>query len=106
MRHVFGDEGWEGLPQPVKQILVGNGPALVAELRGGFPDVTAGQLATIDQPTLFVAARDSVFDYAETADVVASAMRSATVEWVAGGHAINPAHPVVLAFVDDVLAAR
>jgi esterase len=102
MREVL-DDGWEGLPEEVRQILTENGPALVAELRGGYPDVTAEQLATIEQPTLFVAARDSVFDYAETADAVAAAIPSARVEWVDGGHAINPAHPVVLAFVDEVL---
>jgi pimeloyl-ACP methyl ester carboxylesterase len=104
MRAVLGAAGWDGLPDPVKEILTANGPALVAELRGGYPDVTAEQLATIDRPTLFVAARDSVFDYAETAGVVAGAMPQARVEWVEGGHAIDPAHPVVLAFVDEVLA--
>jgi hypothetical protein len=33
-------------------------------------------------------------------------MPSARIEWVEGGHAIDPAHPVVLAFVDEVLALR
>ena len=104
MRDVLGDAGWDGLPEPVRQILTANGPALVAELRGGFPDVTTEQLGTIDQPTLLVAAEDSVFDYTETVNRMAAAMPSATVEWVKGGHAINPAHPVVLGFVDEVLA--
>lgn len=36
--------------------------------------------------------------------LMASAMPSARVEWVEGGHLINPAHPAVLAFVDEVLA--
>ncbi len=105
MREVLGDAGWEGLPEEVKEILTANGPALVAEVRGGFPDVTAEQLATIDQETLFVVASDSVFDYAETAEALAAAMPSVRVEWVEGGHAINPAHPVVLGFIDEVLAA-
>jgi esterase len=104
MREELGEGGWEELPEEVRQILTANGPALVAEVRGGFPDVTAEQLATIDRPTLFVAARDSVFDYAETAEALAAAIPSARVEWVDGGHAINPAHPVVLAFVGEVLA--
>jgi hypothetical protein len=34
---------------------------------------------------------------------MAGAMPSARVEWVEGGHLINPAHPAVLRFVDDVL---
>ncbi len=104
MREVLGDAGWEGLPEEVKEILTANGPALVAEVRGGFPDVTVEQLATIDQQTLFVGAEDSVFDYAETAEAVAAAMPSVRVEWVEGGHAINPAHPVVLGFIDELLA--
>jgi hypothetical protein len=33
----------------------------------------------------------------------AAAIPSARVEWVEGGHLINPAHPAVLAFVDEVL---
>jgi pimeloyl-ACP methyl ester carboxylesterase len=106
MRDVLGDAGWAEVPRDVREILVGNGPALVAELRGGYPDVTAEQLGTVEQPTLFVGATGSAFDYRETADVLASAMPAARVEWVEGGHAIDPAHPVVLAFVDEVLAPK
>jgi pimeloyl-ACP methyl ester carboxylesterase len=106
MRNVLGDAGWAGVPEEVKEILTGNGPALVAEIRGGYPDVTVDQLGTIAQPTLFVGAKGSVFDYRETAEVLAAAMPSARVEWVEGGHAIDPAHPVVLAFVDEVLALK
>jgi pimeloyl-ACP methyl ester carboxylesterase len=103
MQEVFGDEAWAALPEEAKEILTANGPALVAEIRGGFPEVTEEELAAIDRPTLFVAARDSVFDYAETADALAAALPNARIEWVEGGHAISPAHPVVLAFLDEVL---
>jgi pimeloyl-ACP methyl ester carboxylesterase len=102
MRDVLGDAGWERVPAPARQILTSNGPALVAELRGGYPEVTPEQLATVELPTLFVGARGSAFDYRETADALAAAMPSARVEWVEGGHAINPAHPVVLGFLDEV----
>jgi pimeloyl-ACP methyl ester carboxylesterase len=94
------------VPEEVKDILTGNGPALVAEIRGGYPDVTVDQPGTIAQPTLLVGAKGSVFDYRETAEVLAAAMPSARLEWVEGGHAIDPAHPVVLAFVDEVLALK
>ncbi len=104
IRLAFGNDGWQGLPDEAKEIFTGNGPAIVAELRGGFPDVTVEQLGTIDLPTLLVAARGSEFDYAELTDIVATAMPSARVEWVEGGHAIDPAHPVVLSFIDEVLA--
>lgn len=106
MRDVLGDAAWERVAEPVKKILIDNGPALVAEVRGGVPDVTRDQLETIGQPTLFVGAENSVFDYRETADVLAATMPSVRVEWVEGGHAINPAHPVVLDFIDEVLASR
>jgi pimeloyl-ACP methyl ester carboxylesterase len=103
MRDVLGDAGWERLPDVVRELFVANGPALVAELVGGYPDVTEEQLAAIDQPVLFVGAEDSAFDYRETAEVLGRSISGARVEWVEGGHAIDPAHPVVLAFVDDVL---
>jgi len=106
MRDVLGDARWEGVPEEVKEILTDNGPALVAEIRGGYPDVTVEQLGTIEQPTLFVGAKESFFDYRETADVLAAAVPLARIEWVEGGHAIDPAHPVVLAFIDEVLALK
>jgi hypothetical protein len=37
---------------------------------------------------------------------MAQAMPSARVEWVEGGHLINPAHPAVLSFADEVLTRR
>src|SRR5262245_5145153 len=86
MREVLGEAGWDGVPGEVKAILTGNGPALVAEIRGGYPDVTVEQLGTIEQPTLLVGAKGSVFDYRETAEVLAEAMPSARIEWVDGGH--------------------
>lgn len=105
IRLALGDEGWERLPQEAQEIFTGNGPAIVAELRGGYPGTTVEQLGRIEVPTLLVGARDSAFDYTEVIDVVAAAIPSARVEWVEGGHAINPAHPLVLDFIDEVLAA-
>ena len=37
---------------------------------------------------------------------MAEAISSARVEWVDGGHLINPAHPAVLGFMDEVLGRR
>lgn len=106
LSRVVGDAGWEGLPEPVKQIFTANGPAIVAEHRGGLLDVSVEQLGTIVHPTLLVAGRDSPPAFAEATNLMAEAMPSAEVEWVEGGHVINPAHPVVLDFIDQVLALK
>jgi esterase len=106
MRGVLGDGAWEEFPEPAKQMFTGNGPAIVAEFRGGVLDVGAEQLGTIVQPTLLVAAAGSPPAFAELTKLIAAAMPSARLERVEGGHAIDPAHPVVLAFVDEVLALR
>ena len=93
-------------PSRCKQTFTANGPAIVAEHRGGLLDVSAEQLGTIVQPTLLVAGKDSPPAFAEVTNLVAEAMPGARVEWVEGGHLINPAHPAVLGFVDEVLARR
>jgi pimeloyl-ACP methyl ester carboxylesterase len=105
LRAVVGDEGWEALPGPVRDVFVANGPAIVAEERGGLLDVTAEQLATIDLPALLVAGTDSPPGFAEATRIVAAAIPGAEVEWVEGGHLINPAHPAVLRFVEEVLSS-
>jgi esterase len=106
VRGVLGAEAWEGFPEEAKQILTANGPAMVAELRGGYPDVRAEQLSAMDQPTLLVGGRDSLLDYTEVISLTAAAIPSARVEWVEGGHLISPSHPTVLAFIDEVLDVK
>ncbi len=106
VRAVAGDAPWEGLPDEAKQILAANGAATVAELSGGYPEVTVEQLASVDKPTLLVGARDSVFDYSELMQIAVDAMPAARVEWVEGGHLIDPAHQIVLAFVGEVLGRK
>ena len=104
LRGVLGDEAWEGFPEPAKQMFTGNGPAIVAELRGGYLGVSAAELGTIVQPTLLVAGKDSPPAFADVTNLMSAAMPSARVEWVEGGHLINPAHPAVLGLVDEVIA--
>jgi pimeloyl-ACP methyl ester carboxylesterase len=93
-------------PRPLGSRNTRYGPAIVAELRGGAPDVSAERLTTIVQPTLLVAGKDSPPWVAEPTKLMAAAMPSAKVEWIESGHLVNPVHPVVLAFVDEVLARR
>jgi esterase len=104
LNEVLGAGAWGALPEPVRQIFTDNGPAIVAEERGGLLDVSREQLGTILQPTLVVAAEGSPPAFAEVMELVAAAIPSASLEWVGGDHLIDPAHPAVLAFVDDVLA--
>lgn len=103
LRAVVGDEAWEAFAEPAKEMFTGNGPAILAEIRGGSLDVDSDLLGTIVHPTLLVAGKDSPPAFAEVTNLMAGAMPSAKVEWVEGGHLINPAHPAVLRFVDDVL---
>jgi pimeloyl-ACP methyl ester carboxylesterase len=104
LNQVLGDGAWGGLPEPVRRIFTDNGPAIVAEERGGLLEVSREQLGTILQPTLVVAAEGSPPAFAEAMELVAAAIPSASLEWVGGDHLIDPAHPAVLAFVDGVLA--
>jgi pimeloyl-ACP methyl ester carboxylesterase len=101
---VVGDASWEGLPEQVKQIFTANDPAIVAKHRGGPLDISAEQLGTIVHPTLLVAGSESHRRSQEVTNLMAEAMPEARVEWVEGGHVINPAHPAVLSFVDEVPA--
>jgi esterase len=104
LRAVLGDADYDDVPQPVKDVFTHNGPAIAAEERAGFLDVTAEQLGTIAQPTLIVAGRDSPPAFTAATRALAAAMPSADVAWVEGGHLIDPADPAVLGFVDEVLA--
>ena len=104
LRAVLGEGAWEATPEPVQRIFTENGPAIVAEERGGLLDITAADLATIEQPALLIGATDSPPAFAEAIGLVAAAMPAARVQWVDGGHLVNPAHPAVLSFVDEVLA--
>ncbi len=101
---VLGAEAWATFPEPARRMFTANGPAIVAELRGGFLDVDAARLGSIVHPTLLVAGKGSPAAFAELTNTMAEAMPRARVEWIEGGHLIDPAHPAVLGFVDEVLA--
>jgi esterase len=104
LRAVLGDGGWDALPDPVRRVFVANGPAIAAEHRGGYLEVAADDLAAVACPALVVAAAESRPELADAMSAVAAALPAARLERVGGGHLIDPAHPVVLAFVDELLA--
>jgi hypothetical protein len=68
------------------------------------PDAAA--FATIDKPTLLVAASESPPEQREMTEAMADALPDARTALVAGGHLIDPAAPEVLAFVEEVLERR
>ena len=68
------------------------------------PDAAA--FATIDKPTLLVAASESPPKQREMTEAMADALTDARTSLVAGGHLIDPAAPEVLAFIEEVLERR
>jgi pimeloyl-ACP methyl ester carboxylesterase len=102
---VAGDTAWDHLPEEARDLFVANGPAIVAEARGGGLEVGLEELSDIGHPTLLVVAEESLPGVAEATTRLADVLPSATVAPVGGGHLISPAHPVVVDFVDEVLEA-
>jgi pimeloyl-ACP methyl ester carboxylesterase len=104
---VLGAGAWDSFPDEVRRILTQNGPALLAEL--GYVDEVmpdAAAFATIDTPTLLVAASESPLEQREMTEAMADALPDARTALVGGGHLIDPAAPEVLAFVKEVLEHR
>lgn len=105
-RQVLGDEGWSGLDHETRRRFLDNGPAILAELSGGWlPDIRPADLGRIGKPTLLVAATDSPPAFRRVHDVAAAAMPDARTAMVGGGHLIDPAGPAVLAFLEEVTAS-
>jgi esterase len=102
IRAVLGDAAWDGFPAPVRQMFADNGPAIVAEVTGGSLPVDQAALATIDQPTLLVAAAHSPEAFRQVTDVMATAMPTSRTFIVEGGHLIDPADPAVLSFLEEL----
>jgi esterase len=102
LREVFG--AWEELPQVFRDVFTANGPALLAEIRGG-ETTDNSKLAELDVPTLIVSAEDSPEPLQRGTEGLERALPRARRTHVAGGHAIDPAGPEVLAFVAEVLTA-
>ncbi|WP_299444951.1 alpha/beta fold hydrolase [uncultured Phycicoccus sp.] len=103
----LGQAGWDSLPGEVRAVMVAAGPAVLAELRGQGLDLSAdpwapddATLGAIKVPTLLVAAQDSPEPLRAVVDRLAAALPRAEHGAAAGGHLIDPAHPLVLDFID------
>ena len=105
LREVLGDETWVGFSEKLKDMFKGNGPAILAELRGGPLDLTKDQFAEVDQPTLMVSAEDSPEAFRRVDETVAEALPNCETVLVDGNHFISPAHPAVLRFVGRFVAS-
>lgn len=105
MREVFG--AWEELPDAWRSLFTANGPALLAELRGG-ERTDNERFGELRVPVTVVTAEDSPEAIRRCSEALAAALPGARAAVVAGGHAIDPAGDVVREFVRDVLesAAR
>lgn len=104
---VLGDGAWDSFPEEVRQILTHNGPALLAELQyvdEVMPDAAA--FATIEKPTLLVAASESPLEQRAMTEAMAGVLPNARTPLVGGGHIIDPAGPEVLAFIEEVLESQ
>ena len=104
LRVVAGDEQWEAFPPRAKHMFVDNGPAVLAEFRGGLLEATEDDLGRISVPTLLVAAEDSPPAFARVTTRMAAAIPGAETIAVGGGHLIDPGEPSVIAFVRSILA--
>ena len=93
LRAILGDAVWEGLPDGVQQVFTENGPAIVAEDRGGLLDVSAEQLGAIDAADARRRSQGLAGCVRRGDELTAAAIPSSRIEWVDGGHLIDAAHP-------------
>ena len=103
LRVVLGDDGWESLPRRARSMFRDNGRTIIAEEQGGSLEASAEDLGRISVPTLMVAGQDSPEMFGRVTQRMAAAIPGSRLEWVPGGHLIDPAGPGVVAFVRSVL---
>lgn len=102
MRAVFG--AWDELPRTWREIFSANGPALLAELRGGEHTATE-RLHELAVPALVVTADESPEPIRLASEALGRLLPSAQSIRVGGDHAIDPAGQFVLDFVASLLRA-
>ena len=104
LREVFG--AWEELPELWRGVFTTNGPALLAEIRGREKLSDNSLLAELCVPTLIVASNDSPAPLQRATDGLVRALPQARFARVAGGHAVDPAGPEVVAFIRELVGTR
>jgi pimeloyl-ACP methyl ester carboxylesterase len=104
LQEVVDDETWAAFPDEIKNMLRGNGPAILAELRGGPLELTVEEMGAIDQPALMVSAKDSPEAFRSVDRIVSDALPNCVSVVTDGDHLISPSHPAVLEFIDRLVA--
>jgi pimeloyl-ACP methyl ester carboxylesterase len=104
VEEVMGEGAWESLPAEIRQVLSGNGPAVLAEMHYVEEEMPGpAAFAAIEAPTLLVAASESPPEQRAMTEAMADAIPTSRTTLVGGGHLVNPAAPEVLAFIEEVL---
>lgn len=98
IREVFG--AWEELPQVFRDVFGGNGPAILAELRGE-ERTDNEQLGKLAVPALVVTADASPIPFQRGSEALGQALPHARTARATGDHAIDPAGAEVLAFLSE-----
>jgi pimeloyl-ACP methyl ester carboxylesterase len=104
LQEVVDDQTWAAFPDELKRMFRGNGPAILAELRGGPLNLTMQELGEIRQPTLMVSATESPGVFRNIDRILADALPNCDSVLIDGNHLISPSHPSVLEFVDRLVA--
>jgi len=105
IRAVAGDDAWDSFPSELREMFTQNGPAIAAEFRGRWLEMSEDELRSITQPTLVVSAKDSPEAFRRVGSRMAELLPNCETVRVEGGHLVNPAHPDVLEFIDRVMKA-
>jgi pimeloyl-ACP methyl ester carboxylesterase len=96
LRRVLGDEQWKSFPDGLRQMFVGNSPAILAEVRGRPLEATAADLTQIAVPTLLVASEGSPPAFHRVTERMAAAIPDSRTAQVSGGHLIDLGEPGLL----------
>jgi len=112
VRASHGDRFWDALPPDVKEHFSEASPAVLAEIRGRGLDLseeprifTAHELAAVGQPALLVSAQDSPPVLQRVNNRLAQALPHVETALIPGGQLIDPAHPVVMQYVQRFVAS-
>jgi len=102
IRTVLGDDAWDALSDQLREMYIDNGPAIVAEFKGGTLEIDRDALSSLAKPTLLVAAAHSTAAYRQITDAMADTIPGSRRVLVGGGHNISPSEPGVLDFVREL----